>query len=99
MCGSIPLRRPYRQVYHDLWYTVPPRKGGITYGQWTVHRRTVPPNRVPGVDQPDARRVSAAHPALRGGVPTAAGGMAPRGDTPHGPPMCRREDRPPADAG
>src|SRR5712691_1316107 len=75
------------RVYHDLWYTVPSRKGGTTYGQCTVHRRAGPPNGVPGCDQRDARRVSAAGSALRGGFSSASGGVAPRWETSDRPPV------------
>src|SRR5262249_23028693 len=57
-------------------------KGGPTYGQYTVHRCAGPPDRVPGFHQPDARRVSAPRPALRGGVPSPDGRVAPRWETP-----------------
>src|SRR6266446_3713583 len=53
-------------------------QGDTTYGQCTVHRRAGPPNGVPGFDQRDARRISAAGPTFRGGVPRASGGVAPR---------------------
>src|SRR2546422_7567087 len=36
------------RVHPDLWYTVPPMKGGIRYGPYTVHRRAVPPHGVLG---------------------------------------------------
>jgi hypothetical protein len=73
-----------------LWYTGPPMKGGIIDGQCTVHRCAGPPHRVPGCHQPDARRVSAAGPTLRGRVPSAHGRMAPRWATPDRPPVYRR---------
>jgi hypothetical protein len=44
----------------------------------------VPPHGVPGFHQRDARRVSAAGPTFRGGVPRAYGGVAPRWETPDG---------------
>ena len=69
--------------------TVPPRKGGTTYSQCTVHRCAVPPRGVPGFHQRDARRVSAAGPALRGGVPRPSGGVAPRWEAADGAPVCR----------
>src|SRR2546425_529107 len=69
---------------------VPPMKGGTTYGQCTVHRRAVPPNRVPGFHQRDPRRVSAAGPTLRGSVSSAYGGVAPRWETPDRPPRVHR---------
>src|SRR6267142_6865058 len=75
--------------YHDLWYTVPPIIGGTTHGTCTVHRRAVPPAGVPGFDQPDPRRVSAAGAALRGRLPDAYGGVAPRREAPDGPSFQR----------
>src|SRR5712691_13261136 len=74
-------------------------KGGTTHGQCTVHRCAVPPHGVPGFHEPDARRVSAAGPAFRGGVPRAYGGVAPRWNTPDRPPVSRGPELPPADAG
>src|SRR6266446_4693409 len=74
-------------------------KGGTTYGQCTVHRRAVPPNRVPEFHQCAPRRVSAAGPALRGGVSSAYGGVVPRWETPDRPPVYRVPKLPPADAG
>src|SRR5215510_7299585 len=56
--------------------------GGTTHGWCTVHRATVPPDGVPGFHQPDARRVSAPGPALRGRVPRPDGGVAHRWETP-----------------
>src|SRR5712691_18146 len=67
-------------------------KGGTTYGQCTVHRRAGPPHGVPGFDEFDARRVSAAGPALRGGFPRADGRVAPRWETPDCP-LPTPEDR------
>src|SRR5882762_9546606 len=64
-----------------LWYAVPPTKGGTTNGQYTVHRCAGSPLRIPGFDQPDARRVLAAGPALRGRVPGASRNVAPRWET------------------
>src|SRR6266545_1460311 len=72
-----------------LWYTVPPMKGGTTYGQYTVHRRAGPPHGVLGFHELDPRRVSAAGAALRGRVPRAYGGVAPRWATPDRPPVYR----------
>src|SRR5262249_54024586 len=72
-----------------LWYTVPPMKGGMTYGQCPVHRGAGPPDRVPQFHQLDARRVSAPRPALRGRVPSAHGRVAPRWETPDRPPVYR----------
>src|SRR6266852_4022202 len=74
-------------------------KGGTTYGQCTVHRCAVPPHGVPGFHQLDARRVSAAGPTFRGGVPSAYGGVAPRWEIPDRSPVCRLQELPPADAG
>src|SRR5712692_9690086 len=74
-------------------------KGGITNGQYTVCRYAVSPHGVPGFHQPDPRRVSAAGPAFRGGVSNAYGHVAPRWETPDGPPVCRVQKLPPADAG
>src|SRR5215813_5265747 len=62
--------------------------GGTTHGPCTVHRHAGPPAGVPGCDQPDPRRVSAARPTLRGGVPSAYGSVAPRWQTPGRPPQC-----------
>src|SRR6266702_744171 len=73
--------------------------GGITYGRLTVHRSAVPPDRVPGFDQPDARRISADGPALRGGVPRPDGGVADGWETPDCAPVYRVPKLPPADAG
>src|SRR4029450_4129005 len=50
--------------------------GGTTHGWCTVHRAAVPSDGVPGFYEPDARRVSAGGPTLRGGVPTPDGGVA-----------------------
>src|SRR5713101_5748705 len=74
-------------------------KGGTTHGQYTVCRYAVSPHRVPGLHQPDPRRVSGPGPALRGGVPSAYGGVAPRWDTPDRSPVYRVPELPPADAG
>jgi hypothetical protein len=57
------------------------------HGWCTVHRATVPPNGVPGFHEPDARRVSATGPALRGRVPRPDGGMAARWETADGAPV------------
>src|SRR5262245_908900 len=64
-------------------------KGGITYGQCPVHRRAGTPIRIPGFDELDPRRVSAAGSPFRGGVPSAYGGVAPRWEPPDRPPVCR----------
>src|SRR5437867_2498763 len=60
-------------------------KGGTIHSQCTVCRYAVPPRGVPGFHELDARRVSAAGPALRGRIPSPYGGVAPRWETP-GPP-------------
>ena len=65
----------------------------------SVRCRDVPSPGMPGVHQPDARRVAAASAALRGGVPNAEGGLAPRWATAPRPPMYRLQTRPPADVG
>src|SRR6516225_7065050 len=64
-------------------------KGGTLYGRCTVCRSAVPSHGVPGFHQSDPRRVSAARPALRGGVPGAYGGVAPRWEAADGPPFQR----------
>src|SRR6266849_533817 len=64
--------------------------GGTTHGRCTVHRPTVPPDGVPGFHQPDARRVSAAGPALRDRVPRPDGGMADGWETADRAPVYRR---------
>src|SRR3989442_3092676 len=74
-------------------------KGGITNGQYTVRRSAVSPHGVPGFHQRDPRRVSAAGPALRGGVPRAYGGVAPRWKTPDRPPVYRVPELSLRDAG
>src|SRR5713101_4625521 len=74
-------------------------KGGTTYGQCTVHRRAIPPNRVPEFHQCAPRRVSAAGPALRGGVSSAYGGVVPRWETSDRPPVCGIRELPTPDAG
>src|SRR5712691_6930578 len=74
-------------------------KGGTPYGRLTVRRSAVPPHGVFGFHQCDPRRVSAAGPALRGGVPRAYGGVAPRWETPDHPPVYRVQELPLSDAG
>src|SRR5919109_4813988 len=69
--------------------------GGTTHGRCTVHRPTVPPDGVPGFHQPDARRVSAARPALRDRVPNSYGGMANGWETADRAPVCRLQKLPP----
>src|SRR5437762_13907308 len=76
-------------LFRFMCYTVPPRTGGPHYGRFTVRRCAVSPDGVSGFDQRDARRVSAAGPALRSGVPGAYDGVAPRWETPDGPPIYR----------
>src|SRR5262245_22022362 len=68
-----------------LWYTGPPMKGGTPNDQRMFCRSASPPRGVPGLHELDARRVSAAGPALRGRLPSPYGGVAPRWETP-GPP-------------
>src|SRR4029434_10958734 len=58
-------------------------------GWCTVHRATVPPAGVPGFHEPDARRVSAPSPALRGRVPRSDGGMADGWETADCAPVYR----------
>src|SRR6266853_7011144 len=72
-------------------------QGGITHGAFTVHRRAGPPHGVLGFDQLDARRVSAARPTLRGGVPSPYGRVAPGWETPDRPPVERGQELPVAD--
>src|SRR5215813_15256079 len=71
--------------------------GGTTYGPCAVRRSAVPSHGVPRFHQCDPRRVSAAHPALRGGVPRAYGGVAPRWEAADGPPVERVPQLPVAD--
>src|SRR4029453_2330231 len=73
--------------------------GGTTHGWFTVHRATVPPNGVPGLHEPDPRRVSAVGPTLRGGVPRPDGGVAPGWKTADGTPVCRLQKLSPPDIG
>src|SRR5216683_2728511 len=61
--------------------------GGTTHGWCTVHRAAVPPDGVPGFHQPNARRVSAVGPALRGRVPRPDGGVADGWETADCPPV------------
>src|SRR5213595_3166980 len=72
-------------------------KGGTTNGQCPVCRYTVPPHGISGFHQPDARRISAVGAALRGGVPSAYGRVAPRWETANRPPVCRLQKLSPAD--
>src|SRR4029077_19758947 len=58
----------------------------------------VSPDGVSGFHQPDPRRVSATGPALRDRVPRPDGGVAPRWETADGPPVCRVQKLPLADA-
>src|SRR5918911_272330 len=71
--------------------------GGTTHGRCTVCRAAVPPDGVPGFHQPDARRVSAARPALRDRVPNPYGGMAGGWETADRTPVCRLHKLPSAD--
>src|SRR5207248_3491310 len=73
-------------------------KGGIRNGWLTVYRCAVPPHGVPGFDERDARRVSAAGLTFRGGFPSAYGRMAPRWETPDRPSVELLPELPPADA-
>src|SRR5262244_1812111 len=73
--------------------------GGTTHGRCTVHRPTVPPDGVPGFHQPDARRVSAARPALRDRVPHPYDGMADGWETADHTPIYRLQKLPPPDTG
>src|SRR5215813_638442 len=73
--------------------------GGTTHGWFTVHRPTVPPARVPGFHQPDARRVSAAGPALRDRVPRPYGGLADGWETADRAPVYHLQKLPPPDTG
>src|SRR5205823_8824678 len=82
-----------RLLYHE---TV---TGGTTHGWCTVHRAAVPPDRVPGFHEPDARRVSAAGPALRGRLPRPDGGVADGWKTADRSPVYRLQQLPPADTG
>src|SRR5262249_439104 len=86
------------RVYPDLWYPGPPMKGGTPYGRFTVHRPAVPPDGVPGFDQLDPRRVSAARRPLRGRVPSTYGGVAARWETADRPPVYRVPALSPPDA-
>src|SRR5438874_12154856 len=71
--------------------------GGTTHGRCTVHRPTVPSDRVPGFHQPDAQRVSAARPTLRDRVPNPYGGMADGWATADRTPGYRLQKLPPPD--
>src|ERR1043166_8261147 len=73
--------------------------GGTTHGWCTVHRAAVPPDGVPGFHEPDARRVSAASPALRGRVPRPDGGVADGWETADCAPVYRLQKLPPPDTG
>src|SRR5215510_6610055 len=84
---------------YGLWYAVPPLKGGTTYGQCTIHRCASSSHGVPGFDEFDARRVSPARLALRGGVSGADGRVASRWETPHRPPVYGVPELPPAEPG
>src|SRR5215471_16285837 len=71
--------------------------GGTTHGRCTIHRATVPPDGVPGFHQPDARRVSAARPALRDRIPNPYGSMADGWETADHAPVYRLQKLPPSD--
>src|SRR5262245_63415125 len=73
--------------------------GGTTHGWFTVHRPTVPPAGVPRFHQLDARRVSAAGPALRDRVPDPYGGLADGWETADRAPVSRLQKLPPPDTG
>jgi DDE superfamily endonuclease len=73
--------------------------GGTTHGWFAVHRPTVPSDGVPGFHQPDARRVSAAGPALRDRVPRPDGGLADGWETADRAPVYRLQKLPPPDTG
>ena len=73
--------------------------GGTPHGWLTVHRTAVPPESVPGLHEPDARRVSAAGPALRGGVPRPDGGVADGWEAADRAPVDRLPQLSPADTG
>jgi len=60
----IKRKRQHIRVHLDLWYPVPPTKGGHRHGQFTIRRRPDPPHGGAGFDQPDAGGVSAIDPAL-----------------------------------
>src|SRR5215468_6375392 len=84
---------------YGLCYTVSPMKGGTRNGLLTVHRSAVPPRRVPGFDELNPRRVSAAGPTLRSRVPRVSGDVAPRWKTADGPPVHRIQELSAPDAG
>jgi hypothetical protein len=65
--------------------------GGTTHGRLTVRCPAVPPHRVPGFNQRDARGVSAAGPALRGRVPRPDGGVADGWETADCSPVSHRQ--------
>src|SRR5215831_20853 len=71
--------------------------GGTIHGWFTVHRAPVPPHGVPGFHEPDARRVSAPGPTLRGRVPRPDGGLADGWETADRAPVCRLQKLPSAD--
>ena len=53
-----------KRVYFDLGYTVPPRRGGHSHGEFTVHRHRAPPHGGGGFDQSHPGGVSALAPAF-----------------------------------
>src|SRR6267142_4368927 len=73
--------------------------GGTTHGWFAVHRAAISPDGVPGFHQPDARRVSAAGPALRDRVPRPDGGVADGWEAADRSPVYRVQKLPPANAG
>src|SRR5882724_4981064 len=76
----------YSDRRHDPW---------LVYGSPTYS----PPDGVPGFHQPDARRVSAAGPALRDRVPRPDGGLADGWETADRAPVYRLQKLPPPDTG
>src|SRR6266702_1383639 len=87
----------------SFWYDAPRYHhivtGGTTHGWFAVHRPTVPSDGVPGFHQPDARRVSAAGPALRDRIPSPDGGVAHGWEAADRAPVYRVQKLPSADAG
>src|SRR5262245_17308317 len=81
-----PLISPYSDRRHN-------------HGWFAVHRPTVPSDGIPGFHQPDARRVSAAGPALRDRVPRPDGGLADGWETANRTPVYRLQKLPPPDTG
>src|SRR6266850_5577329 len=48
-----------KKVNLDLWYPVPPTKGGHSHGQFTIRRRPDPPHGSAGFDQSHVGGVAA----------------------------------------